>query len=103
MLLALFHLLNACPDEITEQRMRTRWAALELRMELRCNKPGMIPQFDDLDQAIVSRATTDDQTMRLHALAIFVIELITMAMALKDYRLTICLISPGPLRETTNP
>src|SRR2546426_7890327 len=63
----------------------------------------MVRQLNNLDQAIISRATTDHHTMGFHALAKFVVELIAMAVPLKDNRFTIGLISLRARRQAANP
>src|SRR6185437_6677329 len=42
-------------DESGEQRVRARWARLELGMELATHEPWMIGELDDLDQRAVGR------------------------------------------------
>src|SRR5713226_866651 len=71
-------------DEIAEERVRAIRATLKFGMELRADKPGMICQFNDLDQAIIGRAAADDHAMRLHAPAKLIVELVAMAVALED-------------------
>src|SRR5579859_1035776 len=83
--------------------MRARWSALELGMELRRDKEGVISQFNDFHQTVIGRATTDHQPMRLHAFTVLVIELIAMTMALKNNGLTIGLIGLRTRDETADP
>ena len=41
---------QAGADEIAEQRMRARQAALQFGMELHRKIPGMVLEFDDFDE-----------------------------------------------------
>src|SRR5258708_39543711 len=83
--------------------MRTSWAALELGMELRSDEPGMVCQFDNLNQAVGSRATTNDYAIDFHTPAILVVELVAMAMALKNYRFAIGFTCFGNGCQASNP
>ena len=76
--------LQARADEIAEERVRTSWTALEFRVELRRDEPGMIDQLDDFNQFIVSRMTAYLDAVRFHAFTVFIIELVAVAMALED-------------------
>jgi hypothetical protein len=67
--------------------MRPRGTTLKLVMKLRRDKPGMVYQFDNLHQAIVSRTTTHHHAVGFHPFAKFVVEFV--AMALKDDRFPI--------------
>src|SRR5258708_37256288 len=104
-LLALFLFLqpHTRANEVAEERMWTSGAALEFGMELRGNKPGVVRQLNNLDQAIISRATADYNTIGFHAFAEFIIKFITVAVALKDDRLTVGLIGPGASRQAADP
>src|SRR6266581_3552005 len=85
--------------------MWTIGTALKFWMKLRGHKPGMVRQLYDLDQAIIGGTATDYHTMCLHALAIFIIELVAMAMTLKDNRFAIGLVGfvPGVRQQTQLP
>src|SRR5438874_10207960 len=74
---------NRCSDEIAEQRMWSIGTALKFRMELRAYKPGMVRQLYDLDQTIVGGTTAHNHPVCFHALAVFVVEFVALAMALK--------------------
>src|SRR5579885_2901411 len=83
--------------------MGARGSALELRMELRAHKPGMIGHFDNLDQAVICRASTDKHASILQAPPIHIIEFIAMTMALKDNRLAIRLLRLAAGGQTADP
>ena len=83
--------------------MWTIGTALKFWMKLRGHKPGMVRQLYDLDQAIIGGTATDYHTMRLHALAIFIIELVAMAMTLKDNRFAIGLVGFCTGSEAADP
>src|SRR5581483_11720547 len=74
-------------DKITEQWMWTIRAAFKFGMELRGDKPGMIDQFDNLDQAVIRRAPAENHAVRLHTFAELVVKFVAMAVAFKDDRL----------------
>src|SRR5436305_11425226 len=99
----LFCQANSRSDEIAEQGMWTIGTALKFWMKLRGHKPGMVRQLDDLDQAIIGGTATDYHTMCLHSLAIFIIELVAMAMTLKDNRFTIGLVGFCTGSEAADP
>ena len=101
--LFLFFPLQARAHKISEERVRTSRTALKLRMELRSDEPGMMRQFDDLYQAIISRATANLHTMRFHTFTIFVVEFITMTVALKHDGLTVGFIGPSARGQATHP
>src|SRR6478672_3146049 len=96
-------LLFGRADEGEEQRMRAGRAALELRMELRRQKPRMVFQFDDLHQFVVGGTATHLHAFRLNAAAIGVVELIAVAVALEDNRLAIGRLSLTAWRQATDP
>src|SRR6185437_3890151 len=90
-------------DEIAEERMRARGSALELRMELRRHKPGMVFELDDLHELVIRRAPANQHARALHAAAVGIIELVAMAVALKDDRLAIGPLRPAPWRQAADP
>src|SRR3989442_4403098 len=63
----------------------------------------MVGQFYDLYQVIIGGTATHNHAMCLHALAIFIVELVAMAVALKDDRLAIGLVGFCSRSETTDP
>src|SRR4051794_41006132 len=80
-------------DEVPEQRRRPLWTGLELRMELRRHEIRVVAQLDDLYQALVRRATGDDQPGVLEPLAQEVVDLVPVAVALVDHGLAVDLAS----------
>ncbi len=78
-------------------------ATLKFWMELGGHKPGMVGQFYDLDQAIVSGTAAHYHTMCFHALAVFIVELVAMAMALEDNSFAISLVGFGARGEAAHP
>src|SRR5690349_12895570 len=78
-------------------------AALELWMELRCDKPRMVGKFDHFDETIIGGSPAYNEPMRLHTFAELVIELIAMAMALENNRLAVGLIGFCAGCEAANP
>ena len=57
--------LSRRSDERLEQRVRLHRLALEFRMELASEKPGMIRDLADLDVRIIGRLAGDPQPRRL--------------------------------------
>jgi len=47
-----------CSHKPAKQRMRVVWPRIVFRMELRRQEPGVIFQFDDLDESAVRRQST---------------------------------------------
>src|SRR5579883_536571 len=83
--------------------MGARGPTLELRMELCTYKPGVIGHFDNLDQAVICRASTDNHASIFQPPPIHIIEFIAMPMALKDNRLAICLLRLAAGGQTAYP
>ena len=71
-------------DEVAEERMRAVGAALELRVVLHADEPGMLRQLDDLHQIAVGVDAADAHAGLDKLAAIQVVELVAMAMALED-------------------
>ncbi len=90
-------------DELAEERMRACGPTLELWVELRADEPGMIFQFNDLDQAAICGLPAERHASSLHWLAIAVVELIAVAMALEDDRLAIRRLHLAPRRQAADP
>src|SRR5258708_37785579 len=66
------------------QRLR-----FELGMKLAADEMRMVRQFDHLDVRAVRRRTGDSQSCSRQLLFILAIELVTMAVPLTDFRLTV--------------
>ena len=58
--------------------------AFEFRVELDGNKPWMIGQFDDLDQASIGAGSGEADAIRFELLSILIVELVAMPMSLVD-------------------
>src|SRR4030043_1806632 len=58
-------------------------------MKLRSQHPGMVPEFNYLDQPTVSGKTAGNQTSLIKSIAEFVVKLKSMAMPLMDNMLTV--------------
>src|SRR3989441_2533560 len=87
------------PHEIAEQRVRTVRARAELRVELARDKPRVVGQLDDLDQASVGREPAEHHAPLAHHLTIFVVELEAMAVALVHDLLSIGLVCVGTRQQ----
>ena len=66
--------------------MRSVRSALELRVELNCNEPGVnvLRKLNDLDKLTVGRETSELQTLCSELLTVGVVELVTMTVTLID-------------------
>src|SRR5680860_435456 len=66
--------------------------ALELWMELRCNKPGMVRKFNHLYQALVRSHPSDNQS-GIHAPATeYIVDFIPVPMSLVNHFLSVRLV-----------
>src|SRR5216683_389536 len=74
------------PYESREQRMRAHRPRFQLRMELAADEPGMVGQFDHLDQRAVRRQSRRAQTVLRQHVAVGVRHLVPVAMALAYLR-----------------
>src|ERR1035438_9931408 len=83
--LAPVALLFRRTDEALEQRVRLHGLALELGMELAAQIPRMVGELADFDVRIVRRLAGDLQTRRLHALFVFAIEFVAVAMRSEEH------------------
>ena len=73
----------------------------EFRVKLTSQKPGMITDFDDLDQFTVRRNPADDHSLFLQPIQKFVVEFIAVAVALGNFLLVICLEGQRMVCNTT--
>lgn len=71
-------------DEAFEEGMRLVRFAVEFRVKLAGDKEGMIGQFNDFDQSTVRSKAAEDELGLLEAIAVSIIELVTVAMAFFD-------------------
>ena len=62
--------------------MRFHRPGFEFRVKLTSQKPGMITNFDDLNQLAIGRDTAETQTGLLQLFFKFIVKLITVAMPL---------------------
>ncbi len=69
--------------------MTMAWRGGELRVELAGDKPGMIGDFNDLNQSTIHRTTGDFHAGRDNVIQVAVVELIAMTMALRDHILSV--------------
>src|SRR5262245_56249903 len=65
-------------DELAEQGVGLGGLALELGVELDGQEPGVVLQFDDLDELAVGAGAGDDEAGLLEDLAVGVVELVAM-------------------------
>ena len=73
-------------DKAAEQGMRLVGAALEFRVELRADEPGVALRFDDLDERAVGGETGEAHAGVREVVAEVVVELVAVAVALPDLR-----------------
>src|SRR5437762_3677109 len=102
-MLLLFLEHQTCTNEFTEKGVWASRTAFELRMKLRSNEPGMVCQFYDFNQSIICRTSANNHPMRFHSFAILIIELVAMAMALKNDCFSIRLIGFCARSQATHP
>src|SRR5439155_19992024 len=92
-----------------KQRMGGQWLRLEFGVELAAEKPGMVCEFDDLDEILVGGNAGNDQSVVGEYLLELPVELVSMTMPFRDYtgivntigqraRLQICGIRATPHR-----
>ena len=66
---------------------------LELGMELAGKKPGMILEFDELNERAIGRSTRNHESLLLHRFTVVHVELVAVAMPFEDFRAAIDLMS----------
>src|SRR5262245_53496594 len=71
-------------DKLTARRVGTAPFGLKFRMELAGHKPRMVFEFHDLDQTLGGIDAGEKHPLFFKKLAIFVVELISVTMALGD-------------------
>ena len=72
-------------DELAEERVRVRRAALELGVELHADEPRVVAELDDLDEVALGVASRRSRRPAASsALAVVVVELVAVAVALVD-------------------
>src|ERR1700682_2502473 len=76
--------LHGGADEAREERMRARGPGLKLRVKLTSDVPRMRLELHHLDQRPVGRKAAEIQAVLDELVAVFVVDLVTMAMALTD-------------------
>src|ERR1035437_348129 len=86
--------VNGCADEAIEERVRPLGAALELRVELTGHEPGVVLQFDDLDEPPVRRLPGEHHTGGLEERPVGVVDLKPMAGPLVN---ELCAVNLGGL------
>ena len=86
--------LNGRTDKSREQRMRFRWLAFELWMELNSKKERMRWKFQNLDQAAVWALSGKSHSMGFKSASKYIVKFVPMSMPLADL---VCLI--GQLRH----
>src|SRR5687767_2473174 len=72
-----------------EKRMAVTRCRCELRMKLNADKPGVVFQFDNLDQVTVNRCSGYHETFLFQLFAILIVEFVAMPMPLNDSILAI--------------
>src|SRR6185295_2336573 len=87
------------PDKSAEQRMGTVRARAILRMELCGQKPGMVFQFDDFDQAAVRGKPAQPQPLCRQLLAVRVVEFEAVPMPLTNFIHPVHLVGERALAE----
>src|SRR5690349_21009400 len=76
-------------DELAEERRRTGWARLELRMELAGHEPRVVGELDDLDEPPLLERAGDHEPALDEPRAEVVVDLVAVAVTLVDHRLAI--------------
>src|SRR5271166_7013037 len=76
-------------DEARKQGMRLEWARLEFRVELHADEPGVTSELDRLGQKAVGRHAGEYHAPLLQARAIGGVDLVAVAVALRDFRFAI--------------
>src|SRR5690349_14740116 len=76
--------LDRGAHEVAEQRVRLHGLGLELGVELHADEPGMVRQFDDLDQVVLRVHAGHHHARVLQALAVGVVQLEPVPVALAD-------------------
>ena len=84
------------PDEIREERMRTRRPGLQLPVKLSPEVPGMLRQLDDLHEVPPAADPGDPEPPRLQPLPIRVVELIAVTMTFADLQDAVAPRRQGP-------
>ena len=79
--------------------MRCQRARLELRMELAGQEPRVVLQFHDLHELAVWGQTGELQPRLCKGLVVVLVELVAVAVALVDFRLSVGLVSEGARRD----
>ena len=64
--------------------MRPGGTALQLRVELTSDEPGMVRELDHLHEVFIWGCARHDQAVLLEQLTVFVVDLIPMAVSLAD-------------------
>src|SRR5262245_28124997 len=77
-------MLQARTDEVAEQRVRLRRFRLELRVTLNADEPGMVWQFDDLDEQTVRARSRESHPGGFKTRAVIVVHLVAVAVPLGD-------------------
>ena len=82
-----FRILNAGTYKITEERVRSRETALQFGMELHRQEPGMIFEFNDLDQIPFRPNSGNLESVRDEFFPVLIINLEAVTMAFR-YRVS---------------
>ena len=89
-----------CGNEAAKEWMSPVGTALQLRVELAGEEPGVIRQFDQLHKPSVRRKARENQSGAGQQFPIDVVEFIPVAMALVDLSRTVDLSSTTLLQQT---
>src|SRR5690606_3704462 len=87
-------------DEADEERMRRHRPGLELGVRLDGEEVGVLWQLDDLHAARARLHARDDHPRLLEALAVFLVELVAVAKALRNLLLAVERASERPLDQS---
>src|SRR5215210_1121516 len=71
-------------DKALEQRMRVERLALQLRVELNADEPGMVGPLDDLGERAVRAHSREDQAAFLERALVMDVDLVAVAVAFAD-------------------
>src|ERR1022692_1255076 len=90
-------------DKRLEERVRLQRLALELRMELAPQHPGVLGDLADFHVGLVGRLAGDAQSARGEALLVFPIEFVAMAVPLADIARAVGFLRHAALGQVARP
>src|SRR5579875_214603 len=82
-------MLDRGTNERSEKRVRRQWLGFKFRVKLAAQEPGVAGHFDDFDVNPVGRFSGDFESSRNERFLIIAIELVAVAMTLRNFLRTI--------------